>query len=70
MTPPRKDCAADGECYPTLKSLDHPLQKIFGDIPAGSSLPAVGRGFHPRFSEALQKNLFYTCFLKVFLYNF
>jgi hypothetical protein len=37
----------------TLKDLNHPLDKIFGSIPAGSSLPAVGRGFHPRSSEAL-----------------
>jgi hypothetical protein len=40
---------------PVLKNLGHPLYKIFEDIPAGSSLPAVGRGFHPSFSEALQK---------------
>jgi len=45
----------------TFKNLDHPLDKIFAclparqeGIPAGSSLAAVHRGFHPRFSEALQ----------------
>jgi hypothetical protein len=42
---------------PTLKNLVHPLDKIFGGIPAGSSLPAAGRGFHPRFCEALQETL-------------
>jgi len=62
MTQRCKDCAIDGACLPVgrnvtpaLKNLEHPLYKIFGDIPAGSSLPAVGRGFHPRFSEALQR---------------
>ncbi len=39
---------------PALKNLGHPLYKIFGDIPAGSSLPAVRRRFHPRLSEALR----------------
>jgi len=45
----------------TFKNLGHPLDKIFAclparqeGIPAGSSLAAVHRGFHPRFSEALQ----------------
>jgi len=38
----------------TFKNLDHPLDKIFGGVPAGSSLPAVDGGFHPRFSEALR----------------
>jgi hypothetical protein len=53
MTQPRNGRAIDGECYPALKNLNHPLYKILGDIPAGSSLPAVGRGFRPRFSGAL-----------------
>ena len=39
---------------PAVKNLDYPLYKIFGDIPVGSSLPAVGRGFHPSFSEVLR----------------
>ena len=37
MTQPCEDCAADGECYPCPQKFGHPLCKIFGDIPAGSS---------------------------------
>jgi len=40
-------------CRYDSRSDSYRLDKIFVGIPAGSSLPAVGRGFHPRCSEAL-----------------
>jgi len=51
----------------TFKNLDHPLDKIFGGIPAGSSLPAVDGVFHPRFGEALRKRNDFRSIYEYFL---
>jgi len=32
-----EDCSLKGERHPYPQDLDHPLNKIFGGIPAGSS---------------------------------
>jgi hypothetical protein len=40
MIPHEKDYFIRGNVTPPLKNIDHPLDKIFGGIPAGSSVPS------------------------------
>jgi hypothetical protein len=47
MIPHDKDYSIRGNVILPLKNIDHPLNKIFGGIPAGSSLPAGRQGISP-----------------------